>query len=88
MAILSNLVPCNSDRLIIYGERHPIVGDLGARVSHVGHGRSRHGQLIVPTPSQHSQRHLLWWGASASWRIEGSGDAVSVRGEFDMVGGC
>eukprot|EP00978_Attheya_sp_CCMP212_P015984 scaffold41510_cov38-Attheya_sp.AAC.1 len=27
-------------------------------------------------------------GASASWRIEGSGDAVSVVGEFDMVGGC
>eukprot|EP00978_Attheya_sp_CCMP212_P035742 scaffold157456_cov61-Attheya_sp.AAC.1 len=27
-------------------------------------------------------------GASASWRIEGSGDAVSVGGEFDMVGGC
>eukprot|EP00978_Attheya_sp_CCMP212_P032151 scaffold124060_cov39-Attheya_sp.AAC.2 len=24
-------------------------------------------------------------GASASWRIEGSGDAVSVVGEFDMV---
>eukprot|EP00978_Attheya_sp_CCMP212_P000586 scaffold1135_cov71-Attheya_sp.AAC.1 len=26
-------------------------------------------------------------GASASWRIEGGGDAVSVGGEFDMVGG-
>eukprot|EP00978_Attheya_sp_CCMP212_P001261 scaffold2606_cov29-Attheya_sp.AAC.1 len=26
-------------------------------------------------------------GVSASWRIEGSGDAVSVVGEFDMVGG-
>eukprot|EP00978_Attheya_sp_CCMP212_P013641 scaffold34247_cov42-Attheya_sp.AAC.1 len=24
-------------------------------------------------------------GASASWRIEGSGDVVSVVGEFDMV---
>jgi hypothetical protein len=27
-------------------------------------------------------------GSSASWRIEGSGDAVSVGGELDMVGGC
>eukprot|EP00978_Attheya_sp_CCMP212_P035312 scaffold152879_cov33-Attheya_sp.AAC.1 len=26
-------------------------------------------------------------GASASWRIDGSGDAVSVVGEFNMVGG-
>eukprot|EP00978_Attheya_sp_CCMP212_P002835 scaffold5836_cov54-Attheya_sp.AAC.1 len=24
-------------------------------------------------------------GASASWRIDGSGDAVSVMGEFDML---
>eukprot|EP00978_Attheya_sp_CCMP212_P045347 scaffold343004_cov71-Attheya_sp.AAC.1 len=27
-------------------------------------------------------------GASASWMIEGSGDAVSVGGEFEMADGC
>eukprot|EP00978_Attheya_sp_CCMP212_P030989 scaffold115760_cov65-Attheya_sp.AAC.8 len=85
MAILSNLVPCNGDRLIIYGGGYPIVGDLGARVSHgVGHGRSRHGPNSVATLTEASSMV----GASASWRIEGSGDAVLVGGEFDMVGGC
>eukprot|EP00978_Attheya_sp_CCMP212_P029795 scaffold107144_cov37-Attheya_sp.AAC.1 len=63
---------------------HPIVGDLGVRVSHVGHGRSRHGPNSVATLTEAS--YMV--GASASWRIEGSGDAVSVGGEFDMVGGC
>eukprot|EP00978_Attheya_sp_CCMP212_P034469 scaffold144532_cov58-Attheya_sp.AAC.1 len=84
MAILSNLVPCNGGRLIIYGGVHPIVDDLGARVSHVGHGRSRHNRSQL---HRNTHRGIFYVGASASWRIEGSGDAVSVGGEFDMVGG-
>eukprot|EP00978_Attheya_sp_CCMP212_P011621 scaffold28764_cov30-Attheya_sp.AAC.1 len=96
MAILSNLVPYNGGRLIIYSGGHPIVGELGARVSHVGHGRSRHGwvdcllvgkrvveEMIFPTATGPNSVATLtkassMVGASASWRIEGSGDAVSV----------
>eukprot|EP00978_Attheya_sp_CCMP212_P027327 scaffold91519_cov62-Attheya_sp.AAC.4 len=86
MAILSNIVPCNGGRLIIHGGVHPIAGDLGVWVSHVGHGRSQHatGPNSVATLTEASSMV----GASTSWRIEVSGDAVSVGGEFDMVGGC
>eukprot|EP00978_Attheya_sp_CCMP212_P026367 scaffold86575_cov62-Attheya_sp.AAC.1 len=85
MAILANLVPFNGDRLIIYGGGHPIVGDLVARVSHVGHGRrSRHGQSQL---RRNTHRGIVYGMSKHIMEDWGEGDAVLVGGEIDMVGG-
>eukprot|EP00978_Attheya_sp_CCMP212_P022537 scaffold67337_cov76-Attheya_sp.AAC.1 len=91
MAILSNLVPCNGDRLIIYGGVHPIVGDLGrgsamSGMGGVGMGKRVVEEMIFSTATGPNSVATLteassMVGASASWRIEGSGGTLCRSGE-------
>eukprot|EP00978_Attheya_sp_CCMP212_P019281 scaffold53828_cov31-Attheya_sp.AAC.1 len=82
MAILSNLVPCNGDRLTIYGGVRPIVGDLGrgsamSGMGGVGMGKRVVEEMIFSTATGPISVATLteassMVGASASWRIEGT----------------